>query len=450
MEFLVCMLLASILTGGRIGADIIHAVKGTTPPHVEKAKLKAQQQPKAGKPRSPYADGKPRLKDVAAVYCGDAMADAIDLHNKRREDKKAKKAAKAAGQEPVKTGKSGFWQQFKEALVAPVGEKPANPPTEAPAPVAEPAQAPEGPVIACDECGVTLADNSGAWDHPAGSTCPKAAKRRPQPRPRPARVTQPAGVTAPVAATRPDRSANPPAKYGWNCPRCGMRRPPFGTKEDAQAGLNMHNEGECQRRQADNTTQGLSPTGHNKQEEGDVTSPAISAAETEAYRHEMFGACSQDPKRCPHCADEERQRERDKTARVTDNKENDMTDTATATSSATGDAHDVESAINECGLLDDDLTRIDSALDVIDEAITNSGSAAEKIEAFLASKNVADSAVGGMAAARDHLSPERMKVLIDAVAAAKQGVQAAAEELRRLQDLEQQLQGADGSVLNGR
>lgn len=122
----------------------------------------------------------------------------------------------------------------------------------------------------------------------------------------------------------------------------------------------------------------------------------------------------------------------------------------TTTSTATGDAHDVESARHECNLLDDDLTRIDTSLDVIDEAITNAGAAAELIEAFLRSKNVDDCAVGGMATAREMLSPERIKALIDAVAAAKAGVKAAQEELDRLQDLEQQLAGADGSVLNGR
>lgn len=124
-----------------------------------------------------------------------------------------------------------------------------------------------------------------------------------------------------------------------------------------------------------------------------------------------------------------------------------MTDT---TSSATGDAHDVESALHECGLLSDDLTRVDTALDVIDEAITNAANAAEKIEAFLASKNVDNAAVGGMSTARDLLSPTHIKALIDAINTAKAGVAAAEDELRRLQDLGSQLNGADGSVLNGR
>jgi hypothetical protein len=127
----------------------------------------------------------------------------------------------------------------------------------------------------------------------------------------------------------------------------------------------------------------------------------------------------------------------------------DMNTTTDASSTATGDAHDVESALQQCDLLDDDLTRIDTSLDVIDEAIASAGSAAELIEAFLASKNVGD-AVTGMSVARDMLSPTHIKALIDAIAAAKSGVAQAREELLRLQDVEQQLNGADGSVLNGR
>jgi hypothetical protein len=172
----------------------------------------------------------------------------------------------------------------------------------------------------------------------------------------------------------------------------------------------------------------------------------IGDAEAEAYRHEMFGNCSQDPTRCQHCADDQRRRATE-TSPKPPSGEN-MTDTATAPT-ATGDVHDVESALHECELLTDDLGRIDAALDSIDEAITNAAEAAERIEAFLASKNVDNSAVGGMASARDHLSPDRIKELMDAVDAAKQGVKDAVTELQRLQELEQQLAGADGSVLTG-
>lgn len=117
---------------------------------------------------------------------------------------------------------------------------------------------------------------------------------------------------------------------------------------------------------------------------------------------------------------------------------------------ATGDAHDVESAIAQCDALSNDLTAIDTALDLIDERRDSAGRAAELIHAFLASKNVEDAAVGGMAQAMDMLSPTHIKALIDAIAAAKAGVQSAREVLAGLQEAEQMLNGADGSVLNGR
>lgn len=130
MEFIVCMLLAALLGGGRIGADIVHAVKGTTPPHVEKARLKAQQQ-KPSPHQSPYAGGKPRLKDVAAVYWGDAMADTIAAHDRRRAEKAAQKSenvrAAAAGEQPERLRPSvkDRVKRVGRLLVDPVGEKPA-------------------------------------------------------------------------------------------------------------------------------------------------------------------------------------------------------------------------------------------------------------------------------------------------------------------------------------
>jgi hypothetical protein len=115
MEFIVCMLLAAIFTGGRAASDIIHGVKGTTPPHLEKARLKAQRQPvKARRGRSPLAAGKPTLRDVAAVYWGDAMADAIAAHNRRRNDRGAR----------VRTPLKERIKRFGLLLWRPVGETP--------------------------------------------------------------------------------------------------------------------------------------------------------------------------------------------------------------------------------------------------------------------------------------------------------------------------------------
>lgn len=129
-----------------------------------------------------------------------------------------------------------------------------------------------------------------------------------------------------------------------------------------------------------------------------------------------------------------------------------MTDTSTPTTgTATGDAHDLESAIQQCDLLGDDLTRIDTSLDVIDEAIGSAGAATELIEAFLRSKSVDDTTVGGMSSAREMLSPDRIKALIDAVSAAKAGVQSTKELLEAMNDgATAALNGADGSIVNGR
>lgn len=118
---------------------------------------------------------------------------------------------------------------------------------------------------------------------------------------------------------------------------------------------------------------------------------------------------------------------------------------------ATGDAHDLESASQQADLLDDDLTRIDTALDVIDEAIASAGGATELLEAFLHSKNVDDTTVGGMSVARDMLSPTHIKALIDAIAAAKQGVRNTKEAIDVMNDqATEALKGADGSIVNGR
>lgn len=337
--------LALLMFLGRLTVDIIATVKGTTPPHVEKAKLKATQQPRN---RSPYADGKPRLRDVAAVLWGDALEDAIGSHNRRRAEKAAQRqeneSAATAQREPrrVRPGLGERAKRFGRLLLN--GRQPATKEgvdaaaavDDALTPPADLPPIPDGPRIACPDCGSTLEQFPGGWRHKDMPGCPNPPKPAPTPSPQPAATPKP----TPPRVLPPDPD------------------PPI---------------------------------------EGD-----------------------------------------------------DMTDPQPTTSTATGDAHDVETALQQCGLLDDDLTRIDTSLDVIDEAVTNAAQAAERIEAFLASKNVDDAAVTGMATVRDALSPDRIKVLIDAVASAKAGVKAAEDELRRLQDLESQLNGADGSVLNGR
>jgi len=124
--------------------------------------------------------------------------------------------------------------------------------------------------------------------------------------------------------------------------------------------------------------------------------------------------------------------------------------TSSAGGAATGDVHDVETCDAQLDALHDDLTSIDTALDVIDNSIRDAGAATERIEAWLRSKNVDDTTVGGMSQALEMLSPERIKSLIDAIAAAKAGVQTTKDGLQPLREAAGMLQGADGSVLNGR
>jgi hypothetical protein len=382
MEFLVCMLLASIITGGRTASNIIHAVKGTTPPHVERARLKAQQKPQP-KGRSPYADGKPRMRDVAAAFWGDALADAIDLHNRRREAKRERREQPQTEATRRSKDHQGFLAQLLDLILNGRPRQAQAP--EAAQGVADTRTPAEGPRIACDECGATLVTRGGGWNHPDGSTCPKAI---------------PAALT-----------------HGWSCHRCGGHRDGYPDEDAAARGGQAHID---------------------ERHDGQGTLKHIDQSIPDHADENLTGPQPVDAARWNRAAGEQPATEGDP-----------MTDANTA-GTATGDAHDVESALHECGLLDDDLTRIDTSLDVIDEAITSAAAAAERIEAFLASKNVDDSAVGGMATARDALSPDRIKELMDAVAAAKQGVKDAVAELERLQELESQLAGADGSVLNGR
>lgn len=230
------MLLASLLTGGRVASDLVHAAKGTTPPHIEKARINAEkkaQQAKATKQRSEYANGKPRLKDVAAVYWGDAMADTIAAHNRKREEKARQRTENAdanAEGRPAATVRPSLKDRAKrvwDLLVKPVGE---SKPAETPADVQAPAPGPK----------------------PA--TAPKSATGT-APTPTPAPAT--AGGTGATAKTDPDAET-----LHWKCYRCGMTRFRFPTMAAAQQNLDRHNQGECAARQAENTKRGLTPDGY--------------------------------------------------------------------------------------------------------------------------------------------------------------------------------------------
>lgn len=119
-------------------------------------------------------------------------------------------------------------------------------------------------------------------------------------------------------------------------------------------------------------------------------------------------------------------------------------------SNATGDVHDVESCDRELDALTDDLTAIDTALDVIDEKVGEARSSAELIQAFLAGKKVDGAVLAGLATALEMLGPDAIKTLIDAIAAAKQGVAATKDGMAPLREANQLVGSADGSVLNGR
>lgn len=116
---------------------------------------------------------------------------------------------------------------------------------------------------------------------------------------------------------------------------------------------------------------------------------------------------------------------------------------------ATGDVHDVESCKNELTALNDDLARVDAALDVIDEAIRQAKAATERIEAWLREKN-AEACVPGVSVALDALSADRLKELIDAVEVARQGVLDTIDNLAPLEEAAELVGATDGSALNGR
>lgn len=118
-------------------------------------------------------------------------------------------------------------------------------------------------------------------------------------------------------------------------------------------------------------------------------------------------------------------------------------------SSATGDVHDVETCKAECVKLADDLSRIDTTLDVLDELVRAARDASEHIEAWLGSKN-ADASVSGMRTVLDMLSADNVKALIDAVSGARQGVQETIDSLSPLEEAAELVGDADGSILNGR
>jgi hypothetical protein len=116
LEFLLCFALAAFLTGGRSLGDIIHAAKGTTPPRIEKARLKAAARPAGSREPGPF-------REYMSAVWADAWVDAKAHHERVTAEKRAGNR-RTAGQRARR-----LWR----LLVDPVGEpKPAPAQPETP------------------------------------------------------------------------------------------------------------------------------------------------------------------------------------------------------------------------------------------------------------------------------------------------------------------------------
>ncbi len=111
LEFLLCFALAAFLTGGRSLGDIIHAVKGTTPPRIERARLKAAARPAGSREPGPF-------REYASAVWRDAWTDAKAHHERARREKRA-------GERPTAGERA---RRLWRLLIDPVGEpRPGGP-----------------------------------------------------------------------------------------------------------------------------------------------------------------------------------------------------------------------------------------------------------------------------------------------------------------------------------
>lgn len=138
MEFFLCFLIAVVITGGRSASDIIHALKGTEPPHLAKTRLRAQP------PARP--DGQPHtatLGDLFRAYWGAAMSDAIAHRARVQRDKDARRRANADSRpvpaEHRRRTLAGWAKNLGRLIWEPVGE-PRREQTPAPTVVPDPQQ----------------------------------------------------------------------------------------------------------------------------------------------------------------------------------------------------------------------------------------------------------------------------------------------------------------------
>lgn len=383
MEFLVCMLLAALFTGGRAASDIIHAVKGTSPAHLERARLKAQN-PKPVRERSPYAQDKPRLRDVAAVYWGDAMRDVIDAHQRRRAEKTAQRredqSAVHDGRPPRRLRPSWTVRIKRAGSLLWNGPRPAATPADdgavrvKPAPVAQPGQG--GPRIACDTCGVTLLDTAGGYTHPSGSTCPNrnpAAPDRPAPQPQPVPLDAhlPYTLTCPGCGAT-SRSRTDPSHLTSRqryCPTCRNRRPATAGPAQPDSRVNPNPPvpaatmcRECRIRPADSADGYCGPCIARFDEESSAPiapgSLALDRLAEDLLGEELFGA-NYDP---------DDSRAVDQRTSTTPAEGDNMTQPTSSSSTATGEAVNYETALAELDALEQaQRTHLEQAKAALDE-----------------------------------------------------------------------------------
>lgn len=454
-----CFLLAAIFTGGRAASDIIHAVKGTEPAHLEKARLRAQRQATkaaAGGGRSAYASDKPTVRDVAAVYWGDAMADVIAHHDRVRAEKLAgtrppvKQRLKRLGKYLL-NGSEKHWEKKDQA---------------------------DGPVVSLADLMQPNPTADGPWQH-AVPVPTNLAKGDPVERPAPLTYDEqvadlkhgfefelchecgkdfdehtisPDALGLPHAWCKPTEAdeAEPRcwcgalAVDGPYCPTHDYRTPPADRAlYDGQPYTDLTGvPDDAGSRTCDRCGKPMLPvpgSQHFDADGGAMVSTKCSGCGDIQSCHNWDWTDkppAEDPDNPDHQDDDQ----------ITEPTSNGGT---TMSSTATGDVHDVETCDAQLNVLEGDLNAINSALDVLDTAAGEAATAAELIGAWLASKNI-DGALGGMAVVQDMLGADRIKELIDAVAAAKQGVETTREAMAPLRDARDLVGAADGSALNGR
>ena len=237
---------------------------------------------------------------------------------------------------------------------------------------------------------------------------------------------------------RADRTQQPGAGRG-RCARC---------RETLSPGENPHMCSSCQH-ELDNLYAAAKEAVAAHDPDGSRATDATAKVIEQVKAADRFGWQPKDVKDFVHLAQLEAAESKTTTPTTSEPGSTPANQGGTTMNTATGDVHDVETCKSECENLADDLGRVDTALDTIDEAIRSAAAAAERIEAWLQSKN-ADACVAGMAAVLDALSADNVKEMMDAVAAARQGVQDTIDSLAPLEEAAELVGAADGSVLNGR